>query len=415
MRPYTGPGAEKGVDRTTLNGKVMCGYQGWYTAEGDGSGKGWTHYQRRGNFEPGSCTIDLWPDVSELGEDEKFATPFKHADGSVAYVYSGTSHRPCCGTSAGCASTASTACSCSVSPWRRSRRWHCVIATWCSAVAAKAQPRGPRVRSDVRPVGPARAGRSRLSTIGSCWSTACAWARPGRQGLPPPRRQARRRRLGGSDSTTAGGIRWTSAHGWSTSSRTTRPTAATRSWSACPPAGATLDRDAMNDPALHEIIGKADVVSPWTVGRTTRPRVPRHAKERMVPDLKWCAEHGKDYLPVVFPGFSWHNMNPGRPLDQIPRRKGAFPLVALVNAKESGAKAIYVAMFDEMDEGTAIFKCTNDPPVGGASPSRSRGCRATITCGSRASAASSCAERSRLRTRLPSGRRSRGGNNSIAQ
>ena len=86
MQPYDGTSVA-GVDPSRLTGKVMCGYQGWFNAPGDGSGRGWTHYQRR-DFEPGQCTIDLWPDVTELDEDEKFATDFRHADGSVAYVFS---------------------------------------------------------------------------------------------------------------------------------------------------------------------------------------------------------------------------------------------------------------------------------------------------------------------------------------
>jgi hypothetical protein len=130
----------------------------------------------------------------------------------------------------------------------------------------------------------------------------------------------------------------------------------------------TLDADSVKDPALHEVLLKADVISPWTVGRYDSPEgAARHAKQRWGPDLGWCAARGKNYLPVVFPGFSWHNLFPDRPLDQIPRRKGQFLWSQFVAAKSAGARSVYVAMFDEMDEGTAIFKCTNDPPAG-ASP-----------------------------------------------
>jgi hypothetical protein len=63
MQPYSGPtaaGASSSiVNRTTLTAKIMAGYQGWFTAEGDGANAGWRHYSKRGQFRPGSCNIDL--------------------------------------------------------------------------------------------------------------------------------------------------------------------------------------------------------------------------------------------------------------------------------------------------------------------------------------------------------------------
>ncbi len=78
------------VDRSTLDGKVMCGYQGWFNCEGDGSELGWKHWARnpQKQFGPGNVTVDLWPDMSEATADELFETKFKHADGRVAHVFS---------------------------------------------------------------------------------------------------------------------------------------------------------------------------------------------------------------------------------------------------------------------------------------------------------------------------------------
>jgi hypothetical protein len=120
--------------------------------------------------------------------------------------------------------------------------------------------------------------------------------------------------------------------------------------------------DAVPDPALHEILALADVLSPWTVGRYHSPeQVAKHAEKTIKPDLAWCAERRLDYLPVIFPGFSWHNMY-GAPLNSIPRLRGEFLWSQFRAAKQAGANMLYVAMFDEVDEGTAIFKCTNDVP-----------------------------------------------------
>jgi hypothetical protein len=57
-------------------------------------------------------------------------------------------------------------------------------------------------------------------------------------------------------------------------------------------------------------------------------------------------------------------MKPESPLGEIPRLGGQFLWKEFVELQRAGADMVYQAMFDEVDEGTAIFKCTNDPPIG---------------------------------------------------
>src|SRR5205814_7356129 len=114
---------------------------------------------------------------------------------------------------------------------------------------------------------------------------------------------------------------------------------------------------------LRDLLKKADIVSRWTVALYRTPEeAAKHAETLVTPDLAWCREAALDYLPVVFPGFSWHNMH-GGPLDQIPRLKGRFLWSQLVALQKAGASMIYVAMFDEVDEAAAIFKCANAVPA----------------------------------------------------
>jgi hypothetical protein len=125
-------------------------------------------------------------------------------------------------------------------------------------------------------------------------------------------------------------------------------------------------RDTQKDTALHTLLQKVDIVHPWFVGRYNEESYPAFSV-RIKDDIAWCKQHGLDYVPTVFPGFSWHNMYNKSPMNQIPRNKGQFYWKQIIGAIQGGAGMLYIAMFDEVDEGTAIFKIDKNPPVGASS------------------------------------------------
>ncbi|KAA6300869.1 MAG: hypothetical protein EZS26_002979 [Candidatus Ordinivivax streblomastigis] len=132
-----------------------------------------------------------------------------------------------------------------------------------------------------------------------------------------------------------------------------------------------LNADCIHDPYLHTIIKKADLVLPWTVQRFS-PLLHNDGdryRDLVIADMEWCKENGVKYVPCVTPGFSWHNLSRSefpddvKPVGSIPRQKGHFYWQQLMTAIDAGAGMIYVAMFDEVNEGTAIFKVSDHPPV----------------------------------------------------
>ena len=75
------------TDYTTLDGKVMFGYQGWFSHPDDGSELArWRHW---GTLEDANTIgVEMFPDMSEYEMDEKLQTGLTFADGSMARVYS---------------------------------------------------------------------------------------------------------------------------------------------------------------------------------------------------------------------------------------------------------------------------------------------------------------------------------------
>ena len=358
--PYTGESV-KAVDTTTLNGKVMAGYQGWFNTPDDGAGLGWTHWARIESkpFAPGNVTVDLWPDMSEAMGSERFPTAFKHANGETAFVFS-SHHRT------------------TVLRHFKWMRDYGIDGAFVQRFANGLEKKALRHHKDIvlsncregaNLVGRAYAVMYDLSGLGVGGTTVVSEDWKMLRNKMKMGRDPAYLHHEGKPLVAIWGIGFNDKRNYTLPE--CRALVEFLKTDGCavmlgvPTGWRDQYRDSVTDPAYHDLLKLADVISPWTPGRYSTPAdAGTHAGKYYPQDIAWCREQSIDFLPVVFPGFSWHNMKPLEPLDHIPRLKGDFLWSQFAAAKKAGASMIYVAMFDEVDEGTAIFKCTNNPPVG---------------------------------------------------
>ena len=344
------------VDPSTLTGKLLMGYQGWFACPGDGSAQNsWVHWFRNNTPAATNATFDFWPDTSELDADELFSTSMTYSNGTPAKLYSAYKQRTVVRHF----------------KWMQDNHLDGVFFQrfLSDLPGGNLSALRNQVAVNVR-VGAETYGRvfaimydisgystnTLVSKLTNDWlylvNTQRVTSSPaylhhkgkpvvaiwgfgfsGRPDTPPQAQQA---------------IDWFKAAGCTV-------------MGGLPTYWRTLTGDAQTNAAWSSAFRSFDVISPWSVGRYgDNSGADSFRVNQIVPDLADCTSHGIDYMPVIFPGFSWTNLNKG-PLNQIPRNGGNFYWRQAYNAVRSGCTMLYSAMFDEVDEGTAMYKCAPTP------------------------------------------------------
>lgn len=348
-------GAPRAIDETTLSHKVLCGYQGWFRCPGDPAGQGWRHWSRDATaITPANLTFDMWPETMELLDDERYEAPgFTTRDGRTANLFSSAHPR-------------------TVQRHFEWMREHDLDGVLLQRFLVNIDdPSFDRVLDHVR-ASAARTGRvyaiaydlSGTPSDRLVESLTVDWKRlvdelgvtrddrylhhDGRPvllvwGFFPDRFEAVLaheiidflKADGPYRVTLVGGVPWW----WRT----------------------------VEEPEWSRAYRRFDVISPWNVGNVSVAEGKKYASTGYwKSDLAEARRAGMAYLPVFYPGFSWTNLKGEAALSQvIPRLGGEFFWRQIVIAADLGIEMGYVAMFDEVDEGTAIFKVSNDPPTPG--------------------------------------------------
>jgi hypothetical protein len=344
------------VDASTMDRKLLMGYQGWFGCPQDGSAANrWIHWFRSQVPVATNVTVDFWPDISELDDDELFATAMTLPDGSPAKVFSSYNQKT----------------TLRHFRWMKEHRLDGVFLQRFTSSLANGSMFAFRneVTANVR-LGADTYGRvfaimydisgqsaaTLISTLTNDWTYLT-----GTMHLTNSPRYLRHR---GKPVVAIWGFGFTDRPG--------TPQDATNviAWfkavgctvmGGVPTHWRTLNGDSQTNAAWATAYRSFDVLSPWAVGRySSLSGADNFRQNQIAPDLAETKLRGIDYMPVIFPGFSWTNLNQG-PFNQIPRNGGTFYWRQAYNAIAAGCTMIYGAMFDEVDEGTAMFKLAATP------------------------------------------------------
>ena len=344
----------------SIRNLVMAGYQGWFNTPEDGAGLGWKHFEKEKEFKPGKCTIDLWPDVSEY--EKTYETAFKLPDETPAKVFSSydastTDLHFKWMKQYGIDGVFMQRFVVSIRNQKGKDNYNKILNN--AVLSAEKYDRAICLMYDLSGM---EAGEEDI--LIRDWKELCEKYKlvsrnnnhyVYHHGKPLVAVWG----IGFNDRRKYGYEQVKKIIDFLKSEGCSILVGVPTHWR-------TLTIDAVSDTRLLELVKQADIFHPWLVGRFDNNTYEPYRKS-IEEDIKWCKANGKDYMPVLFPGFSWHNMKKDAPQNMIPRLGGRFFWKQVKGAVDAGAESLYLAMFDEIDEGTAFFKCTNTPPVGESS------------------------------------------------
>ncbi len=365
----------------TLNGLILCGYQGWFATPTDGASQSWKHYststQRLGQlFEPGACSIDMWPDMREYDSGEQYATAFTNPDGTKASIFSSYKLK----TSLlhfrwmeeyGLDGVILQRFVTSIRSAGSLRNFNDTVMIH-TLKAAKAYNKAVCIMYDMTSM-----KSSDTTTVINDWKRLVDNYKITSNGDNQPYLYHK-----GKPMICLWGVGFNDGrHDTITSPTTAYSMSAIRklvqffkndpNYGGCTVmlgvnyTWRTKTNNAFIDDYLNDIIKMSDIINPWLVGRFSSVSSMSSFGTQIQGDMLWCANNGVEYMPCAFPGFSWLNMayrDSSKSTNIISRDKGNFIWQQFGTAISKGAQQIYATMFDEIDEGTALFKVSNTPP-----------------------------------------------------